>query len=108
MSYLTRMDEDGKTKWNEFKQGVLIDRGNRIFRDPANMGNCSVTVSLMEGKLCLEIMPNETSNMNGDVEGVIVTVDENDCHVDSIMKMVENATGVEEAKGKGLPVKSFR
>ena len=108
MSYKANLNEDMKAKWESLKRDVSVNREEKIFPTPTNMGNCSVNLSLIAGKLCLEIVPNETSDFDNEVEGVIVDIDENSCHVDSIMKIVENALQVEKAKKNGNPVKTFR
>lgn len=108
MSYKSELNKEQSVRWDDFKRQIMIDRGEKIFKDPANLGNYAVTVSFMEGKLCLELMPNETTNFEGDTEGVIVNVDEENCHVTSIMEMAKNAKKVKEAKSKGLPIKIFQ
>ena len=107
MSYKHKFNKEESARWEEFKRQIVIDRGQRIFKDPATLGNCSVTVSVIEGKLALELVPNETANMNGDVEGVIVNIDEDNCHVTSIMTMANNATEVVNAKNNKKPIKKF-
>lgn len=107
MSYKSELNKEEQVRWEEFKRQIVIDREEGIFKDPANLGNCRVNVSMIEGKLTLELVPNETSDMNGGVEGVIVSVYEDDCHVTSIMSMAENAKDVEEAKCNKKPIKKF-
>lgn len=80
-----------KKKWESFKKKCLVDKKNGIFKDTISLGNCSVGLSNLEGKLCLEIIPKEAANPKEPVEGVIVIINEEKCHADSIMKMAENA-----------------
>lgn len=106
--YKKDLNKEQASRWEDFKSKIIIDRGEKIFKDPATLGNCSVTVSFMEGKLVLELMPNETANFEGDTEGVIISINEEDCHVTSIMLMAKNAKSVEDAKKNNLPIKKFR
>ena len=94
MAFANKLNRADKSKWNCFKNEMLIDREKKIFRDPKCLGNCIVKASYMDNKIFLEIMPTETANFSGDVEGIIIDVGENDCHVSSLMKMAKNSNEI--------------
>ena len=112
-----KLGKKDRNEWEVFKQSSMIDRSDKLLNDPddtivattsaADLGNCQVKVSFMDNQLFFEIMPNETTNMKGDVEGIIVGVDEDKCHVFSVLKIVENALQVKDAKKNGKPIKQF-
>ena len=105
--YKARLSKKQMDQWESFKLNIMVDRKQRIFRDSAFLGNCSVNISFIDGELALEVMPNETANIDGDVEGVIVNIDEDTCHLDSILKMALNSQQVKRAKKNNKPIKHF-
>ncbi len=107
MSYKSDLSKEDLVRWEEFKDSIKIDRKERIFGVSADLGKCHVRASFMDGELYFEIMPSETSDLEGDVEGVIVNVDENKCHLDSLLKMHHNAKTTEKAKMDKKPIKKF-
>jgi hypothetical protein len=101
------MTKKDQNKWEAFKKSILIDKKQKVFNSAAELGNCQVKLSCMDDELFLEVLPNETTNVNGDVEGIIVAFDENKCHVSGILKMVSNAKQVKKAKENNQPIKQF-
>lgn len=105
MAIKKNLNETERMAWEQFDKEISCDNGH--FPEPAKLGNCSVNIQRLKNKLCLEIMPTETTDMNGDVAGVIVDIDEKTCHLTSIIEMVDNAKKVEEAKRSHKPIKVF-
>lgn len=93
--------------WELFKSSIKMDVKAGIFPPSADLGNCSVTVSHIKGKLYLEIIPSETAQFEDDIAGVIVEVDEAYLNTDAIMSMAANAAQVEKAKQNRRPIKVF-
>ena len=104
MGYKKDLSQEELEKWENIKNNITIDRKERIFRDSKSLGNCSVSISFTDGKLCLEIIPIETPILEKEIEGVIVNIDEDACHISSIIAMIENAKQVEDARRKGHPL----
>jgi len=98
MSYKKDMNEKEIEKWENIKKNITIDRKEKIYRESESLGDCSVSISFTDGKLCLEIMP---IGING-AEGVIVNIDEDNCHISSIMSMIENTKQAKERETKRL------
>jgi hypothetical protein len=44
--------------------------------------------------MCVELMPTESVARGREVEGIILPVDENECHLTSLMVMAEQAKPV--------------
>jgi hypothetical protein len=107
MTYKAELNQKAKSQWESFKSSISVDREKKIFKEAAFLGNCNVNISFIDGELTFEIMPSETADMDGDVEGVIINIDENNCHLDSILKMNFNARQVENAKKNEKPIKRF-
>jgi len=107
MTYKSDLNKADSVAWDEFKRQMVVDRKKKIFKESANLGNCLVAISSIDGELYIEIMPNETTNFNGSIAGTIVPIDENNCHLDNVMEMARNAKKVKEAKGNGEPIKLF-
>ena len=107
MSYKSELNKEELVRWEDFKNSIKVDRKERIFRDSAYLGKCDVNISCIDGELNLEIIPSETADLESDVEGVIVNIDENKCHLDSLLKMYRNAKTTEKAKIDKNPIKSF-
>lgn len=106
MSYANNLNKKDKVVWEQFKRDCSPNN-EQVIQQSISLGNCNVSISCFKGKLWLEIMPKETARMNRGIEGVIVGIDENACHVTSIMKMAQNANEVMAAKNSNKPIKVF-
>ena len=112
MSCANELTKADKVKWEQYKREMTTDRGEKIFERPTNLGNCSVEMSILDGELSIQIMPNETTlNENSDTEissaGIIISISEDSCHVNDLMKMASNARKVEGDKEKGHAIVKF-
>jgi len=107
MTYKVNLNKRDQAKWQFFKQSIEYNAKKQIFNNAAFLGNCGVQISFTNGQLCLEIMPSETTDFEGNIEGIIVNVDENQCRIDNLLKMYFNAQKVEKAKEDKKPIKKF-
>ena len=107
MTYKAELNIRDKAAWDDFKIQIETNREKGVFKKSARLGSCFVNVSFIDGELFLEITPNETVNFNGNINGLIVSIDENKCHVDDIMKMSRNALEVQDAMYNKKPIKKF-
>ena len=89
----------------EFVRSISFDPDN--IKKLANLGLCHVSLNCVKNKIVMEIFPAETTDFDKPVEGIIISIDENDCHVTSIMEMAKNSEKVEEAKKNKNPIKIF-
>ena len=98
MSLKSELSEIEAKRWEDFKKSILIDKEKRTFNGSLDLGNCSVSVSFINNQLCFELFPNESADLGGEVDGIILNLDDENLHVSSIMSMAENAKKVKEAK----------
>ena len=107
MSYKNELNKEESFRWETFKQNIETNRKELVFSDAKSLGQCNVLISNIDGELFLEILPLETVDFDNDIDGIIVQIDENKVHLDSIMNMEYNAQDVEQAKYWGNPIKVF-
>lgn len=106
MAYANQLSKKNKVAWEQFKRNCCPNN-EHVIQKATLLGNCNVSIGNVKGQLYLEIMPNETADFDTDIAGILVNINENDCHVDSIMTMAKNAHDTEKAKLNKKPLKIF-
>jgi len=107
MAHLENLNKADQVKWEQTKREMTVDREKGIFKGETSLGSCHVGMGVVDGQLYLEIMPNETSSLNENTEGVVVQVDENDVSLTGLMSMVSNERELTQAKIDGEPTIIF-
>jgi len=87
-AFKNNMNEAELKRWEGFR--TKLENSPRS----VSLGECSVQLSIFRGQMCVELMPTESVARGREVEGIILPVDENECHLTSLMVMAEQAKPV--------------